>query len=398
MTTTAPCELDPLGGMFTPDEKRILRDRDPGQKQARDGLVLRLADAFSFRRVPRCQVHSPYIDDDFGWRPPVDCFKRAQLPEIVGPLACHLPAMTDFMLDKAIQVIESVSLGGFRAPFSPSSGVTTAELTNILETSESGWVNGGKDQHLRSIIDHIPNYKQINKVVCIGLSEIAGRYEGASADITVNSRCLVQHLAVMSIVRYLRGIVSHEIKLFAADWIYDIPHKEALWTLGFATLDTSYRQQEHFAEIDDNTMLISFGIAGFESILPIISEYAHPVAMIYDAYDYLIKEEHARPPLSPLFSHVEYGPDLVTIPGPPLIAAEESDAEGLSGWRPLYTKSTGEMLDDYNIAMNLFEFDVTGLANRFHLHPNTDHIPGDASEIEKKRFVGENSRLFVRKW
>lgn len=196
-------------------------------------------------------------------------------------------------------------------------------------------------------------------------------------------------------VRYLRNLVSHNVELFAADWSYDPPHEEALETLGFTILNASYGKQEHFAAIDDNTMLISFSIADLECILPIVSEYARPVAMIYDAYDYLTDGSHVRPPLSPLWSRVNFDYAWVTIPGPPLV--ETISGNQISPWNPLYTESAGRMLDDYTVAMNLFEFDVKGIANRFELHPDTDHRPRNADEGEQKRFVGRNSRLFVRK-
>ncbi|KAI0541651.1 hypothetical protein GGR58DRAFT_497843 [Xylaria digitata] len=383
-------QVDPLGGMFTPEEKRILRGRDPGQKRTKDALIVRLADAFTFRRAPR------------GWQPPFYCFEKAAMVESVDVACCKLPDMGQDGLAKANKVMEyikeRISQGAPRA----SSGVASDELKNILQITQRLWMKDGKDRVLAKIIDSIPN-TQINKVVCIGLSEVASRLDPTIEDTTVLSQCLAQHLAVLSMVRYLRGLVSHEVKLFAADWSYDQPHEEALESIGFTILDGSYGKQEHFVAIDDNTMLISFSIADSESILPIISEYARPVAMIYDAYDYLIKEGHPRPPPSPVWSQVRYNDTWVTIPGPPLVTKRAPAGCGVktpSSLVPIrpqfYTESTGQMLDHYRIAMNMFEFDVTGLANRFELHPDTDYIPMAANEMEKKRFVGRNSRLFVR--
>ncbi|KAI8949546.1 hypothetical protein F4801DRAFT_580372 [Xylaria longipes] len=393
MSTIAPL-VDPLGDMFTPDEKRLLRSRNPGQKETRDPLVVRLADAFTFRRTPR------------GWQPPFNCFEKAALPEIVDISLCSLPAMSQADLAKANEVMEYVGRSTPRGTSNTSSGVTADELKDILQIAQGLWARDGKDQNLAAIIDSIPNNTEINKVVCIGLSEIAVKVDSRSEDATVISRCLAQHLAVVSMVRYLRGLVSHKVELFAADWSYDSPHEEALESLGFTLLDASYGKQEHFTAIDDNTMLISFSIADFESVLPIISEYARPVAMIYDAYDYLANGGDTQPPPnhSPVWSQVKHNEAWVTIPGPPLVDIRVLAAAGIRGpatqmspWVSFYTESTGQMLGDYRMALNMFEFDVTGLANRFELHPDTDHKPGDVNETEQKQFVGKNSRLFVRK-
>jgi hypothetical protein len=274
-----------------------------------------------------------------------------------------------------------------------SSGMTVDELKDdVLRTSYGLWTEDGKDKHLASIIEKIPNKRHIRKVVCIGLSEIAMRLD-QDQRMQVNSLCLAQHLVVLSLVSYIRQIVSHDVELFAADWNYDAPHKEALSSLGFTVLDASYGKQEHFATIDNNTMLICSGIADHESIIPIISEYARPVAMIYDVYDYLTEEpQGTRPALSPLWSRVKHAGAWFTVPGPPLVGTGASERS-----LPLYTESAGRMLDDYDIAMNLFEFDAIDLANRFELHPNTDWRPADADEREQRRLFGRNSRLFVRK-
>ncbi|KAI0459025.1 hypothetical protein F5B21DRAFT_527832 [Xylaria acuta] len=393
MSTTTPL-VDPLGEMFTLDEKRLLRSRNPRQKEARDRLVVRLADAFTFRRAPR------------GWKPPFNCFEKAALPEKVDISLSGLPAISQADLAKANEVMEYVGNMIPQGTSNTSSCLTADELRDILRISQGVWAKDGKDQNLAAIIDSIPNNTEINKVVCIGLSEIAVRFDPRSKDATVISRCLAQHLAVVSMVRYLRDLVSHKVELFAADWRYDPSHEEALGSLGFTILETSYGKQEHFTVIDDNTMLISFSIADFESILPIISEYARPVAMIYDAYDYLASEGHTQPPLShsPVWSQVKYNGEWVTILGPPLVNIRVPAAAGIGGlatqispWVSFYTESTGQMLGGYKVAMNIFEFDVTGLANRFELHPDTDHRPRDVDEAEQKRFVGKNSRLFVRK-
>ncbi|KAI0439768.1 hypothetical protein F4803DRAFT_553736 [Xylaria telfairii] len=384
MSTIAPF-VDPLGEMFTPDEKRLLRCRNLGYKEARDRLIVRLADAFTFRRAPR------------GWKPPFNGFEKAALLENVDTSRCSLPAMSQADLDKANEVIEYTErVIRYQRPPSKSSGVTADELKDVIGISQGVWQEDNKDRNLEAIIDSIPNNAEIDKVVCIGLSEIAVRFGLRSQNATVISRGLAQHLAVLSMVRYLRNLVSHNVELFAADWNYDPPHEEALETFGFTILNASYGKQEHFTVIDNNTMLISFSIADLECILPIVSEYARPVAMIYDAYDYLIDGSHIKPPPSPLWSQVNFDYAWVTIPGPPLV--ETISENQISPWNPLYTESAGQMLDEYTVAMNLFEFDVTGIANRFDLHPDTDHRPSNADEAEQKRFVGRNSRLFVRKW
>ncbi|GAP88998.2 hypothetical protein SAMD00023353_3400790 [Rosellinia necatrix] len=380
--------------MFTPEEKEILQGRNSEQKQPKDALVKRLADAFTFRRVPR------------GWQPPFECFKRAALTELIDTTRYELPAMSQDDLIKANEVMDYVRSKVSQSGSEMSSGVTTEELKDVLRISQSAWVKDGKDNVLAAIIDNIPNYGQIRKVVCIGLSEIAARLDPDSESITVISRGLTQHLAVMSMVRYLRTIVPHDVELFAADWIYDGPHQEALNSLGFTILDASFGKQEHFTAIDDNTMLISFSIADFESILPIISEYARPVAMIYDAYHHLVKGVRCQPFPSAVWSEVKYNDAWVTIPGPPLVTTRPPRGPDFGYpltpmciWHPFYTESAGNMLNDYNIAMDLFEFDVTGLTNRFELHPNTDYrLRGEADETDEKRFVGTYSRLFVRKW
>ncbi|KAI1130356.1 hypothetical protein F5Y10DRAFT_276176 [Nemania abortiva] len=379
-------QVDPLGGMFTEHEKKILRGRDPGQKQARDALVVRLADAFTFRRAPR------------GWHPPFFCFDRVALAEDIDTSCCSLPFMSQEDSDKANKLMEHVGMRMRRSRTEIPSGVTADELKHILHASRYRWVKGGRHRNLYTIIDSIPNNTQINKVVCIGLSEMAQRFDPRNETITIMSRCLAQHLAVQTMVSYLRSIVFHEIELFAADWIYDKPHKEALESFGFTVLDGSLGKQEHFVAIDDNTMLISFAIPEFESILPIISEYARPVAMIYDAYDYLIKEKHVRPAPSPVWSRVKYNEAWVTVPGPPIVSTDDHAVGDLAtSLLPFYTRSTGRMLDDYRIAMNMFELDVAELASRFELDPSMGYEPGDSDKIQQRRFAGERSRLFVRK-
>lgn len=80
---------DPLGGMFTPAEKEILRGRDPLQRRAKDTLIVRLGDLFTFRRAPR------------GWQPPFDCLRKAGLVENVDTSRCGLPYMSQDDLAKA---------------------------------------------------------------------------------------------------------------------------------------------------------------------------------------------------------------------------------------------------------------------------------------------------------
>jgi hypothetical protein len=273
-----------------------------------------------------------------------------------------------------------------------SSLVAADELRDILQTAQSVWTEDGKDKSLRSIVNCIPRSGRINKIVCIGLSEIAWRCIPKDR-MRVNSLCLAQHLAVVSMITYLRQTVSHKVDLFAADWKYDAAHKEALTSFGFTVLDASHGKQEHFLKIDDRAMLICFSIADHESILPIVSEYARPVAMIYEAYNYMVDGRHGRPAPSPVCSRVKHGNTWVTVPGPPLIETGEPVC-----WLPFYTESTGRMLDEYRIAMNLFEFDTTGLANKFDLHPDTDYRLSTAAEREQRRFAGKLSRLFVRRF
>lgn len=245
-------QVDPLGEMFTPAQKEILRGRDPLQRRAKDALVARLGDLFTFRRAPR------------GWQPPFDCLRKAGLVENVES-SCYGPTPLCHIVDLSYRVMESVRRILLQRKTSVSSWATADELKDILQTSWDLWVDGGRDSNFASITDRIPNRALINKVVCVGLSEIAARLDPTNERTTVISQCLAQHLAVMSIARYLRALVSHEVKLFAADWVYDTAHKEALTSFGFTILDASYGKQEHFVAIDDHTMLISFSIPDFES-------------------------------------------------------------------------------------------------------------------------------------
>ncbi|KAI2631718.1 hypothetical protein GGS21DRAFT_522828 [Xylaria nigripes] len=395
-------QIDVLGGMFTPEEKAILRSQNRGRKTARDALVVRLADAFTFRRVPRDR------------QIPFDCFGKVAVAERTNDVSpCQLPAMNQNDLIKAeecdpfvllfdhwlsanicYRIMQCVAQRIFpRDAPEASSGVTVTELEDVLLKAQNKWTRDGKDRCLRRIIDSIPNYNQISKVVCIGLSEVAVRMIPRSNEMTVLSQSLAQHLAVVSMVDYLRGLVCHEVKLFAADWSYDSSHEAALKSIGFTVLNASYRKQEHFVAIDDNTMVISFAIGDFESILPIISEYARPVAFIYDVYDYVIRGTHPRPAPSPVWSEVMHKNKWVTIPGPPLATGNTSTSLGL----PFYTESTGRMLDEYRIAMRLSRLDVTELANRFDLHPFTDFRPVNLDESVQKQFMGERSCLLVRR-
>ncbi|KAI0198733.1 hypothetical protein F4808DRAFT_462493 [Astrocystis sublimbata] len=383
----------PLGDMFTPDEKRVLRGRDQRRTRDKDRLIVRLADAFTFRRAPRRR-----------WQPPFNCFEKAALPEVTDLFHHELPALSHSDFTKANEVMDRARSRISQDTAPAYSGLTADELVEILQTSQDVWTKDGRDRCLTAIINSIPNYAEINKFVCIGLSEIAVRLDPRTEKVTVLSRCLAQHLAVMTMVRYLRGLVSHKIDLFAADWSYDTPHQQALDSLGFKVLNACYGSQEHFTAIDDNTMLISFSIADFESILPIVSEYARPVAIIYDAYDYLINKSHSRPPPSPIWSRVRYNDSWVTIPGPPLVRRRATMIPGIGGLAtqmppclPFYTESTGQMLDEYDVTMDLYKFDVKGLANRFELHPDIDHRPSSGDKEKQKHFVSKNSRLFVRK-
>lgn len=80
---------DPLGNMFTASEKKILRGRDPGQKRARDALVVKLADAFTFRRAPR-KFQLPFF-----------CFDKATLDEDIDISRHSLPFMSQGDIEKA---------------------------------------------------------------------------------------------------------------------------------------------------------------------------------------------------------------------------------------------------------------------------------------------------------
>ncbi|KAI1817121.1 hypothetical protein GGS20DRAFT_593039 [Poronia punctata] len=371
---------DPLGKMFTPEEKRILRDRDPGQRDAKMSLIMRLADAFTFRRAPR------------DWQPPYNCFRKACLVEEINRSRHCLPAMSREELTRADEVMKYTKRVIPQGKARITSLVAVDELRDVLRTAQTIWTKDGRDGLLDRIIDSIPNNARINKIVCIGLSEMAGRLS-PKEKMRVNSLCLAQHLAVLSMTKYIRHMVGHTVELFAADWRYDAAHEAVLKTLGFTVLNPSHGKQEHFRKIDDQTMLICFSIADHESVLPIISEYARPVAMIYEAYSCVIEGRHNRPATSPVWSRVRCGPTWVTVPGPPLI-----ETGGPARWLPFYTDSTGRMLDDYQVAMNLFDFDTTGLANKFELHPDTDYRLSTAPEAEQKRFAGKFSRLFVRKF
>lgn len=203
--STIALPVDSLGEMFTPDEKRLLRCRKPEHKEARDRLIVRLADAFTFRRAPR------------GWRPPFNGFEKAALLENVDISRCGLPAMSQGDLAKAneynpllppfvlwliffiCRVMEYAErIIRHQHPPSNSSGVTAGELKDIIRISQGEWQKDSKDRKLEAIIDSIPNNTQINKVVCIGLSEIAVRFGPRSQNATVISRGLAQHLAIVS--------------------------------------------------------------------------------------------------------------------------------------------------------------------------------------------------------
>ncbi|KAI0432871.1 hypothetical protein F5Y09DRAFT_352877 [Xylaria sp. FL1042] len=392
---------DVLGEMFSSREKRILRGHDPQEEEAKRHLITRLADALTYRRTA-----INYL--------PFDCFGRAARP--TGELRllqdastsrsrCELPGLSHNKTQKAKCVIQKI------LPYvpKPCSGMIGDDLRNILLGAWDIWTKDARDRNFATIVNNIPNKTEINKVVCIGLSDVAIRYGESKEDMSVYSSTLAQYLAVMSIAYYLRASVAHEVELFAADWGYDEAHVAALPSLGFTILNPLHGKQEQFTKIDDNTMLISFGIPDCESILPIISEYARPVAMIYDAYDYLINKNHARPQPSPVWGRVEYDLEWVTIPGPPLRLKESFagtyEAAKPESRHPFYTQSTGRMLDQYRIAMNLYKFDVRDLPSQFDLHqwhddrlyPPCERNRAMYDEIEQRRFAGKNSRLFVRK-
>jgi hypothetical protein len=89
MSITAPL-VDPLEKMFSPKEREILQSQEPAQKRAKAALVVKLADAFSFRRAPR----------DF-WQPRFGCFSKAGMVEDVDISRHQLPAMSQYKLEKA---------------------------------------------------------------------------------------------------------------------------------------------------------------------------------------------------------------------------------------------------------------------------------------------------------
>ncbi|KAI1275763.1 hypothetical protein F5Y07DRAFT_400073 [Xylaria sp. FL0933] len=390
---------DVLGRMFKPEEKRVIRGQDPEEGKEKRRLITKLADALTYRRTVINLL-------------PFACFATVKgigaikwgLLEETDPSRRELPPWTQKERDKAERAMKRL----FRKD-PPMNDMDVDDLKDILLKARSEWTRNGRDKRFATIVDSIPNRIQINKVICIGLSKIAIRYGGDKENMIVFSSTLAQYLAAMSIASYLRASVPHEIELFAADWCYNKAHKEALPSLGFTILNPEHGKQQQFAKIDNNTMLISFGIPDCESILPIISEYARPVAMIYDAYDYQINENHVRPQPSPVWSRVEYDDEWVIIPGPPLPIKEgfagTPEAAKPESRHPFYTKSTGRMLDEYRIAMNLYEFDGTDLPSQFDLHrwhddklyPPIMHSRAEYSEIEQRRFAGKKSRLFVRK-
>ncbi|KAI1173178.1 hypothetical protein F4777DRAFT_590010 [Nemania sp. FL0916] len=384
--------------MFTPDERKILRGRAPGQRAARDSLVVRLANAMTFRRAPR--------DSDSYIQPPIGCINIASMAEHITKDHYRLPAMTKGNLEKAHQLMNSATLAVPRhLALKSSSGVTAEKLLNIIRIAGDVWTARRRDKVFADIFRHIPNFRLIRRVVCIGLSEIAKTTDPETGKVIVMSQSLAQHLAVISMVFHLENLIGHSVGCFAASWEYDRAHEQALEKVSFTILDPLYGKQEHFVGIDDHTLLISFSTASFESVLPIISEYARPVAIICDPYDYMINRKCDRPPPSPTWSQVKYKGDWVPLPGPPLIGAEPVQGPGGSNssnptsiWRPFYTDSAGAMLNEYQMRMKLSDMDLGDLPNRFDLHPDVDQSNRHGDVPQQKCFVSPMSCLLVRKW
>ncbi|KAI8635100.1 hypothetical protein F5Y19DRAFT_486031 [Xylariaceae sp. FL1651] len=335
--------LDALGKLFTPDEKTILRSKAPEKNQEKKSLVKRLSDNLTFRTSPRTY-------------PITISFMPHGLEDRFDISSYQLPRIDGNDLIKAEGVLASLTCQNeLRTEARPIWHSTPEELGEILRHARGLWTEHGRDEHLGHITDSIPNYEQIDKFVCIGISSIVERSHPNSQQLEVRALCLAQHLAVIT-----RSIV-------------------------FTILDPSYGKQEHFQMIDNNTMLISFSIPPHMSIMPIVSEYARPVAMIWDAYDYLINGGHPRPAVSRLWSSLKYRDQWVAMPGHPIEAGV-----------PFYTVSAGQMLEDYDIAVNLAEFDTKKLTNRFDLNPDTNE--GQSSNVPSPtHFSGRRSRLFVRK-
>ncbi|KAI1293294.1 hypothetical protein F5Y03DRAFT_411261 [Xylaria venustula] len=394
MATMMP-ENDILGKMFNPWEKRLLRGRKREHREAKAHQIVRLASTLTCRRSPRD-----------GCTLPIDCFGKAGLAEDVDLSRRQLPALSVDEVGKAYDATYEAEVRLGAQATSPRSGLRSGELEPILRGAQAKWTKDGRDEGLKAIIDSIPEKNLIYKVICVGLSQIAIRYGKAPNEIEVKSKNLAQHLAVASMVRYLKSLVPHEVELSCADWSYDREHVRALRFLGFEVLNASCGFQEHMVEIDDNTLVICFGVEDCESIIPIISEYARPVAMIYDAYEYQITEGHPRPVPSPVWSKVMYKGEWVSVPGAPFVATETAAGSSTTEQRnslPFYTVSTGRMLQHYRMAMNLFEMDVSSLASQFELHNlkdsrfNPDSKDSQLSETEQRRFANTRSRLFVRK-
>ncbi|KAI0974772.1 hypothetical protein F4678DRAFT_457885 [Xylaria arbuscula] len=383
-----------LGKMFNPFERSLLRGRKREHREAKAHQIVRLASTLACRRSPRD-----------GCTLPIDCFKKAGLDEDVDMSRRQLPKLSVAEVGKAYEATYEAEVRIGTQATRTSSGLRVGELEPILREAQARWTKDGRDESLAAIIDSIPEKNKIYKIICVGLSEIATRYGRAPNEIEVKSKNLAQHLAVASMARYLRTLVSHQVELSAADWSYDREHVRALRCLGIEVLNASCGFHEHMVEIDDYTLVVCFGIEDCESIIPIISEYARPVAMIYDAYEYQITEGHPQPIPSPVWSKVMYKGDWVSVPGPPFVARATATGPSTteqSNGRPFYTVSTGRMLQKYKMAMNLFEFDVSSLTSQFELHSlkdsrlNTDSENKELSETEQRRFANRRSRLFVR--
>lgn len=269
--------------------------------------------------------------------------------------------------------------------------VTAEEIKDVLELGMKRWRKDGKDKSLRSITDKIEHPERIDKVVCVGLGRMAYRKEPAQTDPIVAGPCLAQHLAILTMVDYLRDRVSHKIELYAADFFYDEAHKSALESFGFTVFDPARHKHEHFRMIDRRTMVCSCGIPPFQSIMPIISEYVQPAVLFCNAYEYQIDSTRPRPAISPVWSKARRrngGEDEYTIVlGPPK-----------RNFEPFYTASTGRMFDNYEMAMNIGEeFEHKKLANMYDLH---HHIPKPKSEDQRNNpgcIWSKWQCLFVRK-
>lgn len=170
----------------------------------------------------------------------------------------------------------------------------------ILSDAFSNWGKCHKAAGLKAAIDKIPHPERIKRVVCVGLGLIVTGAIDLDTDKYVLMRrpptCIAQHVAALAIVKQLQEITSQKIELYTADPNYGPYHKKALKTLdqvesiaiSFKVCDPAYGKQEHFAKIDESSLLFSVG--AFCPIMRIVSEYTRPVAMIWECI-----EEHEDP-------------------------------------------------------------------------------------------------------